>query len=77
MGKVKVGLYCYLAADILTKVLQKYSLSSPVPNMRILYKAYMPDPPPGKKSHGNSVDLMVFRRGMPISHSFFKKSMFS
>ena len=27
MGKVKVGLYCYLIADILTKVLQRCSLS--------------------------------------------------
>ena len=33
MGKVKVGLYVYLTADILTKVLQKCSLSSPLPNI--------------------------------------------
>ena len=40
--------------------------------MWILYKAYMPDPQLGEKSHGNSADLMVFQRGMPIS-LFFKK----
>ena len=38
MGKVKVGLYCCLIADILTKVLQKCSLSSPLPNIWILSK---------------------------------------
>ena len=38
MGKVKVGLYCYLIADILTKVLQRCSLSSPLPNIWILSK---------------------------------------
>ena len=38
MGKVKVGLYFYLTADILTKVLQKYSLNSPVPDIWILSK---------------------------------------
>ena len=38
MGKVKVGVYCYLTADILTKVLQKCSLSSPLRNIRILSK---------------------------------------
>ena len=39
MGKVKVGLYFYLTADnIMTKVLQKCSLSSPLPNIRILSK---------------------------------------
>ena len=31
MGKVEIGIYCYLTADILTKVLQKCSLSSPLP----------------------------------------------
>ena len=30
MRKVKISLYFYLTADILTKVLQKYSLSSPL-----------------------------------------------
>ena len=38
MGKVKVGLYCYLIADILTKDLQRCSLSSPLPNTLILSK---------------------------------------
>ena len=38
MGKVKVGLYFYLTADILTKVFQKFSLSSPLPNIQILSK---------------------------------------
>ena len=36
MGKVKIGLYCYLTADILTKVLQKCSLSSPLANISFL-----------------------------------------
>ena len=39
MGKVKVGLYFYLTADILTKVIQKCSLSSPLPNIWILSKS--------------------------------------
>ena len=38
MGKVKVGLYFYFAVDILTKVLQKGSLSSPLQNIWILSK---------------------------------------
>ena len=38
MGKVKVGLYFYLTVDILTKVFQKCSLSSPLPNRWILPK---------------------------------------
>ena len=29
MGKVKIGIYCYLISDILTKLLQKWSLSNP------------------------------------------------
>ena len=33
MGKVKVDLYFYLIADILTKVLQKCSFSSPLPTI--------------------------------------------
>ena len=37
MVKVEVGLYCYLNADILTKVLQKCSLSSPLPNVSFLF----------------------------------------
>ena len=38
MGKVKVGLYFHLTADILTKVFQKCSLSSSLPNIQILSK---------------------------------------
>ena len=34
---MEVGLYCYLNADILTKVLQKCSLSSPLPNISFLF----------------------------------------
>ena len=33
---MKIGVYCYLTADILTKNLQKYSLNSPLPNIWIL-----------------------------------------
>ena len=29
----KKGVYCYLTADILTKLLQKCSLGSPLPNV--------------------------------------------
>ena len=36
--KVEIGIYCYLTEDFLTKVLQKYSWSSPLPNIRILSK---------------------------------------
>ena len=38
MGKVKIGIYYCLTADILTKVLQKCSLGSPLPNLPILSK---------------------------------------
>ena len=38
MGKVKIGIYCCLTADILTKVLQKCSFRSPVPNLSVLFK---------------------------------------
>ena len=38
MGKVKVGLYFYLTADSLTKVLQKCALSNSLPNIWILSK---------------------------------------
>ena len=31
MGKMKIGIYCYLIEDILTKVVQKCSLSGPLP----------------------------------------------
>ena len=33
------GIYCYLTADILTKVLQKCSLSSPLPNVSVLSRS--------------------------------------
>ena len=36
MGKVKIGLNCYLTADILTTVLQKCSMSSFLPNISFL-----------------------------------------
>ena len=36
MGKVKIDFYCYLTADIVTKVVQKWSLSSPPPNISFL-----------------------------------------
>ena len=35
MGKVKIGIYCYFTRDILTKVLQKNSLSSRLPNLSV------------------------------------------
>ena len=37
-GIMKIGIYCYLNADILTKVFLKYSLSSPLPNISSLSK---------------------------------------
>ena len=39
MRKVKICLYCYVKADILTKVLQKCLLSSPLPNKSFLSKS--------------------------------------
>ena len=38
MGKVKIGHYCSITADILSRVLQKCSLSSPLPNILFLSK---------------------------------------
>ena len=38
MGKVEIGIYCYLTVDILTKVLRKCSLSSPLWSIWILSK---------------------------------------
>ena len=38
MRKMKIGIYCYLIADILTKFLWKCSLSNPLPNTWILFK---------------------------------------
>ena len=37
-GKVKIILYCYLTADILTRVLQKCPLNSSLPNILFLSK---------------------------------------
>ena len=37
MGKVTIGFYCYFNSDILTKVLQKCSLSSPLPTVSCLF----------------------------------------
>ena len=38
MGQVEIGINCYLTADILTTILQKYSLGGPQPNLWILFK---------------------------------------
>ena len=38
MGNVETDIHCYLTADILTKFLQKCSVSSPLPNVWILSK---------------------------------------
>ena len=37
-GELKIGIYCYLTADILKNVLQKCFLSSPLPNISGLAK---------------------------------------
>ena len=39
MVKVEIGIYFCVTPDILTKVLQKYSWSSPLPTIRILSKS--------------------------------------
>ena len=39
MGKVEIGIYFCVTANILTKVLQKCSWSSPLPTIRILSKS--------------------------------------
>ena len=39
MGKVEIGIYFCVAADILKKVLQKSSWSSPLPTIWILSKS--------------------------------------
>ena len=36
MGKVKIEMHCYLIADILTKVLQKCSWSSPLQTISLI-----------------------------------------
>ena len=40
MGKMKIGIYCYLIADILTKLLQKCPLSGPLQNISFLARLY-------------------------------------
>ena len=37
---MKIGIYCYLIADILTKLLQKCSLSGLQPNISFLARLY-------------------------------------
>ena len=39
MGKVEIGIYLYVTADILTKDLQKCSWSGPLPPIWILSKS--------------------------------------
>ena len=36
LGKVKIGLYCFVTADIFTNILQKCPLNSPLPNISFL-----------------------------------------
>ena len=49
MGKIKLGSDCYLSADILTEVFQKYLLSGP-----LLFNIYCLSKPPNFVScHGN------------------------
>ena len=62
MGKVKSEIYCYLTADILTKVLQKCSLSSPLPSIWILSK-----PLNWIGCHGNQKDTFVKKYSKIIS----------
>ena len=62
MGKVKVGLYCYLIAAILTKVLQRCSLSSLLLNIWILSK-----PLNLIGCHGNSRDKFAKKYSKIIS----------
>ena len=38
MEKMKIGIYCYLIADILTQNLQNCSLSSSLLNLSLLFK---------------------------------------
>ena len=40
MRKVKTGFYFYLIANILTKVLQKFSCSTPLQNISFLLKPH-------------------------------------
>ena len=36
MGEMKIGIYCYLIADIFTNILQKYSFSGSLQNISFL-----------------------------------------
>ena len=38
MGKMKIGMFCYLVADILAKYFQKFLLSSPLLKINCLSK---------------------------------------
>ena len=38
MGKVRIGIYCYLIAEILTTVFQKCLLSGPLPDIYFFTK---------------------------------------
>ena len=62
MGKVKAGLYCYLIADISTKVIQRCSLSSPLPNIWMLSK-----PLNLIGCHGNRKDIFAKKYSKIIS----------
>ena len=37
-GESEICLYCYVTADIMTNILQKFSLSSPLPNVSFFSK---------------------------------------
>ena len=39
VGKMKIGIYCYLTADILINILQKCSLRSPLSNIAFVSKS--------------------------------------
>ena len=62
MGNMKVGLHFYLTAAVLTKILPKCSLSSPLPNIWILSK-----PLNLIGHHGNRNAKFVEIKSKPIS----------
>ena len=74
MRKLKIGIYCYLMVDILTKVLQKCSLSSPLPNIFSFVLICEFDWLPG--CHGNGKARFAkqifknhpLRRGIKLKH---------
>ena len=57
MRKMKIGIYCYLRSDILTKVLEKCSLSSP-----LLYISFLPIPLNLTGCHGNRKTKFVEKK---------------